>query len=121
MPMEHPEAELAAHDPGMVLPVRNKEGNFQGIQVVWLNADMTAKRKDEPQRQSFGLIKGNFLQLTEIDWDHSPSKLIIAEGHGDGAGDDAVHRSARDRHRRQGLPQAGRAAAVLGIHRRGRQ
>ena len=80
LPMEYPEAELAAHDPGMVLPVRNKEGAFQGIQVVWLNADMTAKRDAKPQRQSYGLLKGNFIQLTKIDWDSPPLKLIIAEG-----------------------------------------
>jgi phage/plasmid primase-like uncharacterized protein len=80
VPMEYPEAEVAAHDPGMVLPVRDKEGKFQGMHVIWLNADMTAKREDEPQRQSFGLIKGNFIQLTKIDWDNPPPKLIIAEG-----------------------------------------
>jgi phage/plasmid primase-like uncharacterized protein len=80
VPMECHEAEVAAHDPGMVLPVRNNEGKFQGIHVVWLNADMTAKREAKPQRQSYGLLKGNFIQLTKIDWDNPPPKLIIAEG-----------------------------------------
>jgi phage/plasmid primase-like uncharacterized protein len=80
VPMEYPEAGVAAHDPGMVLPVRNKDGKFRGIHVIWLNADMTAKREATPQRQSYGLLKGNFIQLTKIDWDNPPPKLIIAEG-----------------------------------------
>jgi hypothetical protein len=110
VPMEYPEAGVAAHDPGMVLPVRNNEGKFQGIHVVWLNAGMTAKRDDKPQRQSYGLLKGNFIQLTKIDWDNPPPKLMIAEG--PETAHDAAHRSAWDRHGRQGLPQGGRAAAL---------
>lgn len=64
----------------MVLPVRDKEGRLQGIHVIWLNSDMTAKRKDEPRCQSYGLIKGNFVELTEIYPDQRLQKLIIAEG-----------------------------------------
>jgi hypothetical protein len=71
---------VVSHDPGMVLPVSDEKGKFQGLHVIWLNADMTAKREAEPQRQSYGLIKGNFIQLTEINWDNPPPKLIIAEG-----------------------------------------
>jgi hypothetical protein len=70
--------QAMSHDPGMVLPVRNEQGEFQGIHVVWLNADMTAKCETGPQRQSYGLIKGNFVQL--MDWDNPPNTLLIGEG-----------------------------------------
>jgi hypothetical protein len=33
----------------------------------FFTAGATAKREDEPQRQSYGLVKGNFVELTEID------------------------------------------------------
>jgi hypothetical protein len=72
--------ETASHDPGMVLPVRNKEGHLQGIHVIWLSPDLSAKREAEPQRQSYGLIKGNFVELTEVDPEQRLQKLIIAEG-----------------------------------------
>jgi Toprim domain/Winged helix-turn-helix DNA-binding len=77
---EDDERVLASHDPGLVLPVVNKEGELQGIHVTWLNADMTAKRDAEPQRQSYGSIKGNFVQLTEISWDNPPDTLLVGEG-----------------------------------------
>ena len=80
VPIAYEGIEVGSHDPGMVLAVRNKEGKFQGIHVVWLNANMTAKREAEPQRQSYGPIKGNFVHLTAMDWANPPSKLLIAEG-----------------------------------------
>lgn len=67
LPIAYEGIEYSSHDPGIVLPVRNKEGRFQGIHVIWLNADMKGKREAEPQRQSYGLIKGNVVPLTEID------------------------------------------------------
>jgi hypothetical protein len=79
---EDDEPVMASHDPGMVLPVRNKEGEFQGIQVTWLDGTMTAKRPSEagPPRQCYGLVKGNFVQLDDIDWHSPPSTLLIGEG-----------------------------------------
>jgi Toprim domain len=74
--------ELGAYNFAMVLPVRNKKGRLQGIHVIWLNADLTAKREDEPQRQSYGSIKGNFVELVKWDWDKIKrlDKLLIGEG-----------------------------------------
>jgi DNA-binding transcriptional ArsR family regulator len=71
---------VASDDPGMVLPIRNKDGVFQGIHVVWLNSNLTAKRDAQPQRQSFGLIKGNFIELSKVDPEKPTKKLLIAEG-----------------------------------------
>lgn len=71
---------VASHDPGMVLPIRNKHGVFQAIHVVWLKADLKGKRDAEPQKQSFGLVKGNFIELCKISYDKPLPKLIIAEG-----------------------------------------
>jgi Toprim domain len=71
---------VASHDPGMVMPIRDKRGVLQGVHVVWLNANLTGKRDAEPQKQSFGLVKGNFIELCEIPYDKPLPKLIIAEG-----------------------------------------
>jgi hypothetical protein len=45
---------IGSHDPGMVLTIRNRQGFFQGIHVTWLNANLTDKREQEPQRQTYG-------------------------------------------------------------------
>jgi len=66
--------------PAMVLPMRNSQGKFQGLQATWLNRDMTAKREPEPQRQTYGLLKGNHVQLCELDYDRPTPLLLIGEG-----------------------------------------
>jgi hypothetical protein len=71
---------VASHDPGMVLPIRNKEGKLHGIHVAWLNPDLTAKRAGDMPYQTYGLLKGNFVPVTRIEWGKPIAKLIIAEG-----------------------------------------
>ena len=78
--VEYQVGEIGSHDPAMVLPIRNAEGKFKGVQATWLNADMTDKRDAEPPRQSYGLVKHNFIQLTEMDWEKPLDTLLIAEG-----------------------------------------
>ena len=79
--LSHEQEEgTASHDPGLVLPIRNKQGVLQALHVVWLNADLTGKRDAEPQRQSYGLVKGNFIELCKIPYDKPLPKLLIAEG-----------------------------------------
>jgi len=51
-----------------------------GIQATWLKPDLTAKRKDDPQRQSYGVVKDNFVELTEIDYSTTLDALLIGEG-----------------------------------------
>ena len=73
---------IGSSAPAMVLPVRNRDGKLQGIHVIWLNGSLTGKRDvpGELQRQSFGLIQGNFIQLSRFDWEKPPPVLIIGEG-----------------------------------------
>jgi hypothetical protein len=73
---------IGSSAPAMVLPVRNRDGKLQGVHVVWLNGSLTGKRDvpGELQRQSFGLIQGNFIQLSRFDRDEPPPVLIIGEG-----------------------------------------
>jgi hypothetical protein len=64
-------------DPGVVFKVQDRDGNFNGIHVIWLNDDLTDKRVAEPQRQSYGPIKGGFVKLGKLD----PARpLVVAEG-----------------------------------------
>ncbi len=76
--MQKPRANLYVH-------IESDSGDFVnrliGEQAItWLNGNMDAKREAEPQRQSYGLIKGNFVVLTEIDWTNPPPLLLIGEG-----------------------------------------
>ena len=80
LPIEYEGSCFASHDPGMVLPVRDREGKLQAIQVTWLSPDMKRQRKNEPQRQSYGLLKGNFVALTDMDFTNPPATLLIGEG-----------------------------------------
>ena len=80
IPIAYQGSRFGAPDPGLVLPVRDRDGKLQGIQVTWLSPDMKLKRKAEPQRQSYGLIKGNFVALTDIDFANPPPTLLIGEG-----------------------------------------
>jgi Toprim domain len=80
LPIAYSDSEVLTHDPGMVLPIRNHQGTFQGIHVTWLNANMTAKRDQEPQRQCYGLLRDNFVVLTKIDYANPPETLLIGEG-----------------------------------------
>jgi D5 N terminal like/Family of unknown function (DUF5906)/Toprim domain len=67
-------------EPAMLLPIRNTEGTFQGFQATWLSGDLSTKKKAEPVRKSYGLVKGNFVSLMKLNYDHSLPKLLIAEG-----------------------------------------
>jgi hypothetical protein len=80
LPIIYDDSEIGAHDPAMVLPIRNAEGKFKGIHVTWLNAEINGKRELNPQRQTYGLLKVNFVVLTKMDWDHPSPKLCVAEG-----------------------------------------
>jgi hypothetical protein len=74
-------AALCSHSPGMVFTIRDKTGEFQGLHITWLDPTLTAKRDHEPRRQTYGLLKGNFLDLsTELEFENPPEKLIIGEG-----------------------------------------
>jgi putative DNA primase/helicase len=80
LPIAFHDSGRIAHDPGMVLSVRDKNGVLQGIHTIWLNGNLTAKREAEPQRQSYGLIQGNFIALFKFEPEHAPDTLLIAEG-----------------------------------------
>ena len=69
-----------SHDPGWVLAIRDYTGKFQGICVVWLSPDLKSKRENEPKKQTYGLLKHNFIQCTELDFNEPPPKLCVAEG-----------------------------------------
>jgi hypothetical protein len=94
---------LRDDDYGMVLPVRDKTGKLQGIQVTWLDYvaevpdgvskddlskdellkldwRLAAKRQREPQRQTYGLLSGNFIELMPLDYKKPLRVLIIGEG-----------------------------------------
>jgi hypothetical protein len=76
---------IASHCPAMVLPIRDFKGLFQGVQVTWLNADLTAKAEVNPPRQSYGLLKGHFVELTKLDYQQPLRQLLIGEGSETGA------------------------------------
>jgi hypothetical protein len=78
-----PESTVEAIDFGMVLPIRNSAGKQTGIQATWLKPDLTAKRdkrEDDDQRKSHGNVKGNFVELVEIDYSTVLEALLIGEG-----------------------------------------
>ena len=64
----------------MVLPIRDKAGKLQAIQATWLDWSLVNKRNQPPQRQTYGLLKGNFIDLTEFDYKNPSAKLIVGEG-----------------------------------------
>ena len=66
----------------MVLPIRDAKGKLWGIQVAWLDFGdgILIKTSKEPKRQSYGILRGNFIHLTKINWEHPPDKLLIGEG-----------------------------------------
>jgi phage/plasmid primase-like uncharacterized protein len=68
---------LLSEDPGIVFEVKDREGKFCGIHVIWLNDTLTDKRAAEPHRQSYGPIKGGFVQLGKLD---KARPLVVAEG-----------------------------------------
>ena len=80
MPIAYPDSEVVSHDPGMVFPIRKAGGRFCGIQVTWLNGDLNGKREQEPARQSYGDVKGNFVELEPINYAEPPDTLLIGEG-----------------------------------------
>ena len=80
LPLAYEGSEICSSSPGMVLPVRDRDGRLQGIQTTWLSPDMKHKTTNEPQRQSYGLIKSNFIPLTNLDYAKPPPTLLIGEG-----------------------------------------
>jgi putative DNA primase/helicase len=72
----------SSDEPAMVLPVRNARGKLYGTHVTWLTGNLKSKRKNEPQRQTYGVLKGNFVELCRIDFhnDEPIPKLLIGEG-----------------------------------------
>ena len=74
------ETTLPSPNVGMVLAFRNSRGEFQGIQATWLNPALTGKREQEPKRQSYGLAKGNFIEIEKLDYEHQMELLLIGEG-----------------------------------------
>jgi putative DNA primase/helicase len=69
---------LVPDDPGMVFEVTDGQ-KIIGAHVTWLSPDLTAKRKQEPQRQFFGPVGGGFIKLYAGELDPK-GKLIVAEG-----------------------------------------
>jgi hypothetical protein len=77
---------VPGHDPGMVLPIRDRAGEFQGVQITWLDGEegedgrLTRKRQENPQRQTYGLLKGNFIELAPLDYQSRLKVLLVGEG-----------------------------------------
>jgi putative DNA primase/helicase len=67
----------------MVVGVQDVEGRFSGIQVTFLTFD-GRKAPIEPQRKTFGPVKGGAVRLTldrVIPWPPRPlEEIILAEG-----------------------------------------
>jgi hypothetical protein len=76
------EDNLPVDNAGMVLPVVDKRGKFRGIHVTWLNPTLDGKRAEEggPQRQTYGQLRSNFIELEQLDYRHQLERLFIAEG-----------------------------------------
>ena len=65
---------------GPVLPVINSADRLQAAQVTFLTPDRTRNLRGKEKksiRKSYGLIKGGFIQLGDIDRD---KRLIVGEG-----------------------------------------
>jgi DNA-binding transcriptional ArsR family regulator len=78
-----PSDVLSGDDPAMVLPIRDKTGQLQGIQATWLDWGTFKKREREPKRQTYGGLKGNFIELVKTDYARETPlawPLIIGEG-----------------------------------------
>jgi hypothetical protein len=78
---------LRTEDFGMVLPIKDKTGKLQGIQVTWLDFEqkdgewrLSKKREQEPKRQTYGLLTGNFIEVMKLDYKKRYPVLIIGEG-----------------------------------------
>jgi hypothetical protein len=71
---------LPVDNAGMVLPVVDKRGKFRGIHVTWLNPTLDGKREEEPKRQTYGLLKGNFVELEQLDYKRQLDRLFVGEG-----------------------------------------
>jgi putative DNA primase/helicase len=65
--------------PAMVLPIANSEHHLVGAHVTWLSRDAASKLAvgDGRPRRMFGVCKGGYAQLSEID---PAGPLIIGEG-----------------------------------------
>jgi putative DNA primase/helicase len=80
LPIQYKDSQIVSHDAGMVLPIRNADGKLCGIHATWLNGKADGLREEEPPRQSYGQVKGNFVALSRIKYDKPPDDLIIGEG-----------------------------------------
>jgi hypothetical protein len=47
--------------PAMIFAVVDRRRTL-GIHVTWLNEDVDAKRDEQPQRQTYGLIEGGYIE-----------------------------------------------------------
>jgi hypothetical protein len=81
LPEDNP---IVSETPAVVLPVVDRHGEFQGIHVTKLSPDLQTKLvpddPDYPVRQTYGLLKGNFVELQELDYTKPLKKLLIGEG-----------------------------------------
>jgi hypothetical protein len=73
-------ARYSSHDPGVLLPVYNAVGEQRGFHVLWLHEDLKRKAEGDRPKQTFGLLRGNFIYLGGFDFDKPPKTLCIAEG-----------------------------------------
>jgi hypothetical protein len=79
LPLAYVQDALLLPDcPAMIFRVTDGQCTL-GVHVTWLNADLTGKREDEPQRQFFGPIKGGYIKLYRGAHD-CDRPLLIAEG-----------------------------------------
>ena len=62
--------------PAIVFRVRDRDNKFKGAHVIWLNPDLNWKREAEPRQQSFGPIKGGYVQLGDLD----PGQPVLIAG-----------------------------------------
>jgi hypothetical protein len=83
-PDERDERALKSHDYGIVYPVRDKTGALSAVHISpWLQptAELDTKREQEPVKQTFGPIRGRFIDLGIDFTARAPLPcLLIGEG-----------------------------------------
>jgi hypothetical protein len=64
--------------PAMIFPIVDHHRTL-GCHVTWLNTSLTAKVDEEPQRKTYGPVRGGYIEL--YAGTHDPAqRLIIGEG-----------------------------------------
>jgi hypothetical protein len=70
--------------PAVVMAIVDRQGRFQGVHTTKLSPDLGHKLVSDdanfPVRQTYGLLKGNFVELQELDYTKPIAKLLIGEG-----------------------------------------